>query len=240
MKRFLFGMAMLSLLAVPTAARAQGSLEVVQKAKADLQAQGVDLSGPCGAFRITNLVAWRLRPAYGFLVKKGGNRAIVRADGSCVNGDNPGDGYATDYLINRTTFFGYDILGDGGGANVPQDFNTPETDPDMVNRNRANFAEPFDWGIVVGPHDPPPPPPATVDLGPVNARIDALQNRANALEANLATLDRTLQATRAILNTVIAGFENRIGALEARPTVSSCTAAANLGAFRIPISCKLQ
>src|SRR6185503_11999768 len=113
---------------------AQGHIDVVRAVKAELVAQGVSLSGPCGAFRILNTVAQRLAPRYGLLRKGGGNRAIPQPDGSCLSGtQSAGPGYATDYLIDLVTFYGYDILGDGGGANAPQ-WAGPETAADMVAR----------------------------------------------------------------------------------------------------------
>jgi hypothetical protein len=161
--------------------------DIVAKAKADLQAKGVDLTGACGAFRILNLVAQRL-PGFGLLRKGGGNRAVPQPDGSCLSGEQTGEpGFATDYLIDRATFFGYDILGDGGGANTPQ-WHGPETDAAMVARNRTNVAEPLDWppvhvpgpDIVVVP-DPKPDHVQNVDLTAILERLEALrkQNDAN-------------------------------------------------------------
>lgn len=79
----------------------------VIQAKADLIAAGIDISGPCGAFQIVKLVAWRLtsaEPAIGLVTKDGGNNC---------------DGYSTDNVMyNDGSVF--DILGDGGGANSPQ------------------------------------------------------------------------------------------------------------------------
>jgi hypothetical protein len=221
--------------------------QVVEDAKRDLLAAGADLSGACGAFRITNLVAWRLRPAYGFLVKRGGNRAIVAADGSCKNGDNPGDGFATDYIIERATGFGFDILKDGGDANGPQ-WAGPETDAEMVARNRANFAEPFEWKFSGGP-------------GPVDPPADAgLKARVEKLEADLAALAHEAETTDAELHGAIGQIVGKVNelieglnalravvdslaadvtALKAKPIPVSCTAAIRTGAFNIPISCRL-
>jgi hypothetical protein len=158
--------------------------DIVARAKADLEAKRVNLTGACGAFRILNLVAQRV-PGFGLLRKGGGNRAVPQPDGSCLSGEQTGaPGYATDYLIDRTTFFGYDILGDGGGANAPQ-WSGPETDAAMVARNRANVAEPLDWPpapvIVVPDPQPQPAPTPTLDLTAILERLDALakQNDAN-------------------------------------------------------------
>ena len=79
----------------------------VAAVKAQLQAQGVDLSGPCGAFAITKRVAWGLRhQGCGLLSKPGGNNC---------------EGFATDIVMFKDQGGQIiDILGDGGGANAPQ------------------------------------------------------------------------------------------------------------------------
>lgn len=197
-----------------------GNTAAVAKAKADLQAQGVDLSGPCGAFRITNLVAWRFRPSYGHLIKQGGNRAIIRTDGTCVSGDvAPGPGYATDYIIDRATGFGWDVLGDGGGANTPQ-FAGPENGADIVARNRANFEEPFEL-IPGGDPNPPGPPDAPGIPGPPGPQGPKGDRG-----------DKGDPGTPADLTALLA----RLAVLEGRPIPTSCTARV----FGIAVSCKLQ
>src|SRR6266850_3779836 len=134
-RRFALVIALLS--AVPVYAQ---NADVVIQAKAELMAQGKNLSGACGAILITNLVAQRTH--MGLLRKNGGNRAALLPDESCLTGEQTNQpGYATDYLIDRVTFFGTDILADGGGANGPQ-WSAPETDAAMVARNRVNFSEP--------------------------------------------------------------------------------------------------
>jgi hypothetical protein len=231
-------------LTAPAVAQPVGNRDVVAQAKAELLSRNVDVTGACGAFRITALVAYKLRPTYGFLIKQGGNRAIVREDGSCVNGDNPGPGYATDYLIDSRTGFGYDILSDGGSANGPQ-WGEPETDAEMVHRNLGNFEPAFAWvGVTTGgPDNPPPPPPADTTLAKrveaienfdavVVAKYNELINALNDLQARVGALTATIQAVVADATSL----RNRVDVLEARKTVSSCSASA----FGIPLSCKLQ
>lgn len=144
---------------------AQDNVQVVAAAKADLQRAGVSLQGACGAIKITNLVVWRLRPQYGLLYKPAGYRAALQADGSCLDQDQTRDGgYANDYIIDRTTGAGFDLLGDGGGANNPQ-FNGPEDAPEIIARNRQYFREPFDPSPYLMAAAPPvvtPPPPVVV------------------------------------------------------------------------------
>ena len=72
--------------------------------KADLQRTGVSLSGPCGAFAITQRVAWLCRGSgAGLLAKSSGNQC---------------QGYAVDIVAYPDR--AYDVLSDAGGANTPQ------------------------------------------------------------------------------------------------------------------------
>lgn len=197
------GLMVLLAIAAPAAAQDAGD---VARAKSDLQARGVILTGACGAAKVTNLVAWRLRPAYGLLFKQGGNRAVLRADGSCLSGDESSEGgYATDYLIQRSTGGGFDLLGDGGGANNPQ-WSGPENDAATIARNFQNVREPLDpWGYyptltipgsVVSTLPvltvPPPAPVPTLDLSGVNAQLALLNGKLDALTANSVDAHETI------------------------------------------------
>ena len=76
----------------------------VAEVKAQLQARGVDLTGPCGAFAITKRVAWGLRATgAGLLSKPSGNNC---------------DGFAVDIVAFPTGLI-VDILGDAGNGNTP-------------------------------------------------------------------------------------------------------------------------
>ena len=76
----------------------------VEAVKKQLESKGVNLSGPCGAFKIVKHVAWGLRSfGVGLLSKPGGNNC---------------EGYSTDYLV-LYNGDGIDILGDAGGLNNP-------------------------------------------------------------------------------------------------------------------------
>lgn len=105
------------------------SKAVVEQAKKDLQAAGVDLSGPCGAFAITNLTASRLK--LGTVYKPAGNNCRERS---------------VDGVMDKTGRF-WDVLIDAGGANDPA-FNPG----DPIESSRYRDPEP-----VTLP--PPPPPP---------------------------------------------------------------------------------
>lgn len=157
------------------------NVQTVEQVKRELELIGANLVGACGAFRITNEVARRV--GFGLLRKAGGHRAVPLPGGACASGDEVIGagfaGFATDYIIDPATFFGYDILGDGGGANVPQWPDEPETAPDMVARNRQNFASPLDLGsgVPVDPVDPGPTPIPTGDLVTVLAKLTALSEQ---------------------------------------------------------------
>lgn len=111
------------------------SLAVVQRVKQQLEASGADLSGPCGAFAITQRVAWTLRnQGYGLLDKPSGNNCR---------------GYATDIVVDALGNY-YDCLADGGGANTPQWPDTPEVGD--VTR----------WRPALDPADAPLPVPVPV------------------------------------------------------------------------------
>lgn len=106
----------------PTPSQTAGYVAAV---KAQLLAEGRDLSGPCGAFAITKRVAWGLRSAgAGLLSKPSGNNC---------------EGYATDIVMFRDAGGDIvDILGDGGNANVP-------------NWNVSDTVEPSRWRPAVEP-----------------------------------------------------------------------------------------
>ncbi len=88
----------------------------------------------------------------------------------------------------------------------------------------------------VPPPTVPPAPPATVDLAPLLSRLAALEQRASDDEARLAQLTNRVDVSEVVVNTAVSNFEQRIGVLEARPTVSGCEASA----FGFPIHCALR
>lgn len=100
---------------------------LVAAVKADLEGRGVTLTGPCGAFAITSRVAWALRDeGAGLLEKRGGNNCR---------------GYSTDFVVFRQGP-SFDVLGDSGGANVPQW--AQDDDPAL----RARWRPPVDPEVV--------------------------------------------------------------------------------------------
>ena len=115
---------------------ASQSAEYVAAVKAMLQAQGVNLSGPCGAFAITKRVAWGLRATgAGLLSKPAGNNC---------------EGFATDIVAFHDRAF--DILSDGGGTNGPNWSETgvddlanmaPAVSPGPTTANLDSFMQKF-------------------------------------------------------------------------------------------------
>lgn len=111
------------------------SLDLVRTIKKQLEVMGVDLSGPCGAFLITERVAWALRATgSGLLDKPSGNNC---------------DGFAVDQLCYPDGRI-RDILGDAGGASTPQ---WPDGDLEIVDASRYR-----------APHNPDAPVADPPDL----------------------------------------------------------------------------
>jgi hypothetical protein len=232
MKRTVIAILICAVLAAAPAG-AQDRTGDVAQAKADLQRAGVDLAGACGAAKITNLVAWRLRPQFGLLGKLGGFRAVLRPDGSCEGGGAPTDttreaGVASDYVIERGTWHGYDLLGDGGGRNDPHWMldATPQglEDAAILARNANNFVAPIDPSVYLAAAPAPAPPtippvvspPASspaVDLSSLNAQLAAIA----AQLANLTQADD--DAHRSINQNVTDGRNEARPAIEAFKTI---------------------
>lgn len=177
------------------AASAQDHSADVDQAIAQLHLKNVDTSGPCGAARITNLVVWNLGERYGLLGKAGGTRAALKADGTCIPGDQTRDpGVATDYVIDSTTYYGFDILQDAGTGNNPR-WAGPETA--FVDRNRQFFTKAIDPALYMPTAAQPdtlpstPLPPVVVPP-PTDAQVLALLND---IEAKLVEISGKLDQT---------------------------------------------
>ena len=116
--------------------------DLVERIKAQLEAQGVDLQGPCGGFQITSRVAWTLRgERAGLLDKPAGN--------NCA-------GYAVDIICYPTGEI-IDCLGDAGGDNRPLWNDAGTVDP-------QRWREPFPPLDAPTPEPPAPPPDALIAL----------------------------------------------------------------------------
>lgn len=124
------------------------SVAVVAEAKRELEAVGVDLSGPCGAFAITNRSAMKL--GLGVLDKPSGSNC---------------SGYATDIVMARNGRI-WDCLIDSGGANIPA---WNEGEPVEASRYRDPV------GTTPLPPVPPNPPTPPVDLTPVLVKLEQME-----------------------------------------------------------------
>lgn len=142
--------------------------EIVSAIKNDLVARHVSLTGPCGAFEITKRVAWALRSqGVGLLDKPGGNNC---------------QGYSVDYLV-FPDMSGRDILGDGGGENIPQWSGDPNEPPGtFAGRWRAAF-DPGDAPAPPPVVTPPVPPPSEGTILPIVTETRDLLKAHEAAEA---------------------------------------------------------
>lgn len=202
---------------------AQSHPDTVAQAKAELLASGADLSGPCGAFKIVNLAAWKLKAeGAGLLDKPSGNNC---------------QGFATDIIAyqqgGQTAIF--DVLIDGGGANTPT---WNRVDPVAFDRWRPPLP-------VLGtpPPDPPPPSNPPVDLSPILSRLDAIEHRLETSEVSVRALIKHKDAQQEQIG-LLAQFDETLKAqiveLQARPTVTGCEASLRFGVGSIPVSCKVK
>jgi hypothetical protein len=141
------------------------SLDLVRSIKADLEARGVSLSGPCGAFEVTRRVAWALRSSGAGLHHKEPGQSHCE-----VNGRR----YGVDVVIWPDGRY-VDVLGDAGGANTPTW---------QEHQGDARFYRPaIDPNDAPGPTPPEPPRPPPDDLRAVHAKLDALAADVASLRA---------------------------------------------------------
>lgn len=149
------------------------SIEIVREEKALLEAAGVDLSGPCGSFRIVERVAWRLRgEGYGLLGGK------TPAQNGCTVG---GERYSVDWIM-KADGTGRDILGDAGGANTPQWGHEEHANPQFYRPALEPMPLPTPPDPGPTPPDPgTPEPPPPFDPTPLLERIAALEQTVEVL-----------------------------------------------------------
>src|SRR5262245_22694663 len=133
-------------------------------------------AGDAAAATYLNAVAWEHRAeGWAMLEKTGGH-----------NCKTPGDRLvACDILVNKNTKRGFDVIkGDDAGTPMAPD----GEGEDFTGRTFVDPVQP-----AGGPVDPPPvtPPPVTpppVDLGPLTARVQALEAKVQAGEQLAAVL----------------------------------------------------
>ena len=146
------------------------SVAIVQQVKAELEAAGVDLSGPCGAFKITHRVGWRLRhQGWGFVAKR------PEQNGCTINSGR----------------YGVDVLAQQTGTCVDILINS-ETDNDPA-WNLTGAIDPTTWRAPFEPpalSQPPQPPQPPIDVGQILTRLAWL----SAQIAELTVMVRRLAA----------------------------------------------
>jgi hypothetical protein len=144
--------------------------DVVARIKSALEAKGISLTGPDGAFEITSRVAWELRgEGAGLLDKPGGNQS---------------HGFATDIICYPDGQL-WDILGDGGGANIPGWRESDKVDP-----SRYRPAKQMD-DI---PDPPDPDPKLSEALKAVAAKVEALTSLVSSLDQKFDALAKQSDA----------------------------------------------
>jgi len=154
------------------------SLKLVQQVKAQLEAKGLDLSGPCGAFAIVKRVAWLLRDSgAGLLDKPAGNNC---------------NGYAVDIVCYPNGKI-RDILGDAGGANIPQ---WQDGELEVVDPGRYRMAlDPGDEPLPSPPLPTPTPQPPSVEVAHLLIALDQLRDGQIALGQQIDTLIQRIDDT---------------------------------------------
>lgn len=158
---------------------------VVQQAKADLEAAGVDLSDhndttPCGPFQITALAAWRLRAeGAGLFSKAGGTR--------CEWPEGSGHFYTKDVIAYASGWI-VDVVGGGATDHEATWFNYPYNAADL-----ARYVPAFEM-TVPGQTDPGP-----IVVPPANGDLDALLSLLGEHDAKLSSLRAYIEAQVAAL-----------------------------------------
>lgn len=154
------------------------ALDKLTDVKARLLASGQDLSGPCGAFKIVKQFAYEQRGlSAGLLSKPSGNNC---------------EGFSVDWIL-FPDGSGSDVLGDAGGANIPQ-WDVGPPDPTMVSRYRAVTEDPGFLSGAPSPVTPPPQPPADPNEADLTARVGALEAALAHLLASQETLEGRVNA----------------------------------------------
>lgn len=160
--------------------------DVVATVKNELLARGESLAGPCGAFKITREVGYRLRNEGWGYVHSEGNGCEIAGDRLRADTLMQPNGYTVDLLSRSES--------DNGDTSNNLAFNLPawgETGP----QSPANWRQPFSGSPMVAPPvlPPPPAPPVVVtspvDLTGVYTRIQSLSDRAERIYADMVARD---------------------------------------------------
>lgn len=175
--------------------------DVVAQVKNELLARGENLSGTCGAFKITSEVGTRLA-AEGW--------GYVHSDGNGC--PRPGENYRADTLM-QPNGYTIDILrlseSNNGDVSNPLAYNIPDWSQ-TGNQNPANWRSPFALAPPVPqPFPTPTPVPApwpaplpvpTLDLTGVYDRLNSLAQQAERIYADMVARDQARAAQAAALS----------------------------------------
>lgn len=198
-KRFIFPL-LLAFALSPSLAHAQtGHIDIVAHYKNILLSHGEDLSGPCGAFKITREVAADSR------VRSEGWGLIHSTGNGCYVG---GDVYRADTLM-QPNGFTVDILrlseSNNGDTSNPLTYNIPDWSQ-TGNQDPSNWRNPLPSNINQAPTPTPTPMPTpapVLDLSGVYARLRDVEA---ATERQYADVTRRIDAVSA----AVAGVSTQV------------------------------
>lgn len=183
-----------------------GHADVVARIKSELEARGVSLVGPCGAFEIVKRVAWELRgEGAGLLAKPSGNNC---------------QGFATDIICYPDGRV-FDILVSGGGEEDANKNPIPGTGNGPVWNPAGNgFLNPDERDRFRPAIDPGDVPPAATTSGTTTtastptATASADTDRiVAAIEKSTTAIQAALKENNETLISVRKGLEQSLGAL---------------------------
>lgn len=235
--RWSVAVVVLAIAIVAAPATAQNLLGDVQAERAKY---GASMT-PSEVAAMLNAVAWKHRDqGWGLLRKGSGN--------SCPLGSTF---ISCDILIDSRGGHHFDVMIDAENTARPTWSDVgpcvlgPSSGCDM-----ARFLAPVDPGPGATPGTPPDTPAPAVDLAPIVARLEALERAVQALNATVPAVEQHVADARAVADDVaakvdplaaqLAALADQVAAIAGRPIPVACSAALNLGATRIPISCRLQ
>jgi hypothetical protein len=188
-----------ALLAAPALAQHGPHADLVAKAQQDLRAAGIDITGDCGAFKVTNLAVVYIRATgdtqAGVLSKSAGSGCTAYG----------GQLFAKDAIVYPNGEVYDTIIASGAmGGNGGPTWNKSDNRSDVVCPCPPGLwrspVDPALYGFgaaptpvpTPGPVPAPAPVPApiqSVDLGAVYSRLDGLYAQAERIYADLAARD---------------------------------------------------
>lgn len=187
---------------------------------------------PADVGRMLNAIAWKNRASgWGLLSKNFGTNCP--AIGTII---------ACDILVHAPSGQHFDVLVDAENAARPTWDNKGPID-------MSRFLAPVDPGPTAPGTSTPPATTGGADLAPVLARLATIEHTIAALEATVPSLEQRVDAaTRSAdaaglavgpIPAQINAIAGDLADLAARLAALTCSAALNLGATRVPISCRV-